>query len=71
VLKDSQVKQGFPPSVKKGKANDQEGKEVDLDLLNGSIAHLARECDGNMYDCQVVDITCGSFKKEKCGANPH
>jgi hypothetical protein len=52
----------FPPSVKKG------GK---FEVPDGIIAHLTRECRGNVHDRHVVDVTCGSFEKETLGANPH
>jgi hypothetical protein len=38
---------------------------------NGIIAHLTRECGGNVHDSHVVELTSGSFKKEIYGANPH
>jgi hypothetical protein len=56
-----QVRQ-IPPSVK---------KVGDLNVPDGIIAHLTRECGGNVHDHHVVDITSGSFEKETCGANPH
>jgi hypothetical protein len=45
--------------------------EVEIDVPNGIIAHLTRECGGNVHDRHVVDITYGSFEKEIDGANPH
>jgi hypothetical protein len=57
-----QVKQEFPPSVK---------KVGNLNVLDGIIAHLTREYGGNVHDRHVVDITSGSFEKETNGANPH
>jgi hypothetical protein len=62
------VKQ-FAPSMKKGKT--KEGKEVEIDVPDGTIAHLTRECGANVHDRHVVDVTCGSFEKETEGANPH
>jgi hypothetical protein len=38
---------------------------------DGIIAHLTRECGGNVHDVHVVDVTCGSFEKVTYGANPH
>jgi predicted nucleic acid-binding protein len=38
---------------------------------DGIIAHLTRECGGNVHDSQVVDVTSGSFEKETLGTNPH
>jgi hypothetical protein len=66
------VKQ-FPPSLKKGKLRLSGRKETDamFDIPDGIIAHLTRECDGNVHDRHVVDITCGSFEKVTLGANPH
>jgi hypothetical protein len=52
----------FAPSVRKGRR---------FDVPDGIIAHLTRECHGNVHDCQVVEVTSGSFEKETCGANPH
>jgi hypothetical protein len=52
----------FPPSVKKG------GR---FDVPNGIIAHLTRNCGGNVHNRNVVQVTSGSFEKETHGANPH
>jgi hypothetical protein len=52
----------FAPSIKKGK---------EIDVPDGIIAHLTRECGGNVHDRKVVDVTCGSFEKETIGANRH
>jgi hypothetical protein len=52
----------FPPSVKKGN---------NFDVPDGIIAHLTRECGGNVYDRHVVVVTCGSFEKETHGASAH
>jgi hypothetical protein len=42
------------------------------DIPDGIIAHLTRECGGNVHDHHhVVEITSGSFEKETQGANPH
>jgi hypothetical protein len=43
---------------------------VEIDIPDGIIAHLTRECGGNVHDHGVVDVTSGSFEKETCGANP-
>jgi hypothetical protein len=42
----------FPPSVKKGKATDWQGREVEIEIEipDGIIAHLTRECRGNVHD---------------------
>jgi hypothetical protein len=63
----------FPPSMKKRKLRDRDGKETNemYDIPDGIIAHLTRECGGNVHDRHVVDITSGSFEKETQGANPH
>jgi hypothetical protein len=63
----------FPPSVKKGKLHDDKGKEIDdmYDIPDGIIAHLTRECGGNVHDRHVVEVTSGSLEKETLGANPH
>jgi hypothetical protein len=42
-----------------------------FDVPDGIIAHLTRECRGNVHDHNVVDVTSGSFEKETHGANPH
>jgi hypothetical protein len=65
-----QVKQ-FPPLVKKGKVKDKLGTEVEIDVPDRIIAHLTRECGGNVHDRQAVAITSGSLEKETQGANPH
>jgi hypothetical protein len=61
----------FAPSVKKVIANIQGFGRITIDAPDGIIAHLARECGGNVYDRRVVDVTSGSFEKETYGANPH
>jgi hypothetical protein len=38
---------------------------------NGIIAHLTRDCGGNVHDHNVVEVTSGSFEKETQGANPY
>jgi hypothetical protein len=48
----------FPPTVKKGKK---------FDVPDGIIAHLTRECGGNVHDHHVVEVTWGSFEKETHG----
>jgi hypothetical protein len=65
----------FPPLVKKviimGISPWQAVWEWKIDVPDGIIAHLTRECGGNVHESHVVDITSGSFKKETQGANPH
>jgi hypothetical protein len=41
-----------------------------FDVPDGIIAHLTRECGGNVHDCHVVEVRSGSFEKETYGANP-
>jgi hypothetical protein len=62
----------FPPSVKKRKLRDDRGKKAKkaYDIADGIIAHLTRECGGNLHDRHVVDVMSGSFEKEIFGANP-
>jgi hypothetical protein len=57
--------------VKKGKTKDWKGDEMKIDVPDGIIAHLTRECGGNVHKRNVVDVTSGSFEKESDGANPH
>jgi hypothetical protein len=45
----------FPPSVKKGNH---------VDAPHGIVAHLTRECGGNVHDRHAVDVTSGPFEKE-------
>jgi hypothetical protein len=59
------------PAMKKGKGKDILGNKVKIDVPDGIIAHLTRECRGNVHDRHVVDVTSGSFEKETVGANPH
>jgi hypothetical protein len=68
-------KQGkqFPPSVKKGKLHRSDGSKISgmYDIPDGIIAHLTRECGGNVHERQIVKVTSGSFEKVTVGANPH
>jgi hypothetical protein len=62
--------------MKKRKIQVKEGwwtnaRTVEIDVRDGIIAHLTRECSGNVHDCHVVEVTCRSFDKETHGANPH
>jgi hypothetical protein len=64
----------FPPSIRKGKSQVELGLgrnkrtvKVEIDVPDGIIAHLTRECGGNVHDRRVVDVTCGSFEKETQG----
>jgi hypothetical protein len=60
----------IPPSMKKGKIQVKEGcwtnaRTVEIDVPDGIIAHLTRECSGNVHDRQVVNVTSGSFEKAR------
>jgi myosin heavy subunit len=55
----------FPPSMKKGKLRLRDGRSQTADVYDipdGIIAHLTRECGGNISKQNVVDVTCGSFE---------
>jgi hypothetical protein len=61
--------------VKKGKLRYSNGSQTGdvYDIPDGIIAHLTRECGGNVHDRHVVDVTSGSFEKEapqSGGLNP-
>jgi hypothetical protein len=45
----------FPPTVKKVKAG--------VEVPDGIIAHLTRECGGNVQDCSIVSITSSEVYK--------
>jgi hypothetical protein len=53
----------FLPLVKKGKLRE-EGDEVNeiCGIPDGIIAHLTKECGGNMHDRHLVEVTSGSFE---------
>jgi hypothetical protein len=59
--------------MKKGKLRYSGGRETDkmYDIPEGIIAHLTRECGGNVHDRHVVDVTSRSFENETVGVNPH
>jgi hypothetical protein len=59
------------PAMKKGKTSNILGTEVKIDVPDGIIAYLTRECGGNVHDHDLVEVTSGSFEKETEGANPH
>jgi hypothetical protein len=63
----------FPPSLTKGKLRFSDGRQTNkmYDIPDGIIAHLTRECGGNVHDRNVVNVTSGSFEEETEGANPH
>jgi hypothetical protein len=50
---------------------DDEYEMEEIDMPDGIIAHLSRECDGNVDDHDLVVVTSGSFEEEPCGANPY
>jgi hypothetical protein len=56
-----------PPLVNKGRT----GLCGEYGVPCGIITYLTRECGRNVHDCQVVEVTSGSFEKETEGANPH
>lgn len=39
-------------------------RKVELDVFDGITAHLTRDCDGNVHNFQVVDITLGFCEKD-------
>jgi hypothetical protein len=56
------------PSLRKEKIQvddrlgmDKRRMEMETDVHKGIIAHLERECGGNVHNRHVVDVTCGSF----------
>jgi hypothetical protein len=49
----------FPSSVRKVRI---------LDVPGRTIAHLTRECSGNIPKHRVIDVTCGVFERETDGA---
>jgi hypothetical protein len=55
----------FRPSMKEA------GSYPYFKVPDGIVAHLTRECGGNMHDHQVVKVTSGSFEKETHGTHPH
>jgi hypothetical protein len=68
----------FPPSLKKGKIQVEQGRgtnknttEVEIDVPDGIVAHLTRKRGGNVHDRHLVYISSGSFEKETYGANLH
>jgi hypothetical protein len=56
------TRKDFAPSMKKRKK---------FSVPDGIIAHLTRQCSGNVHDRQVLEVTSGSFEKETQGANAH
>jgi hypothetical protein len=61
----------LPSSVKKLTVSSVRGHgRIIINVPDGIITHLTRECGGNVHNRNVVDVTCGSFEKETHGANP-
>jgi hypothetical protein len=58
-----QAKQ-FPPLVKKSTRKHPDDRDVEIDMPDGIIAHVTRECGGNVQDHNVVRVTCGTFRGE-------
>jgi hypothetical protein len=44
---------------------------MEIDVPDGIIAHLTKECGGNVHARQVVEVTSRSFENETEGINPH
>jgi hypothetical protein len=42
-----------------------------MDVPDGIIANLTRECSGNVHNHHVVEVTSRSFEKETLGDNPY
>jgi hypothetical protein len=59
----------FPPLIKKGGGRTVL-RGLEIDMPDGIIAHLTRECGGNVHDCRVVNVTAGSFEKRTIGLDP-
>jgi hypothetical protein len=68
----SKLAKRFPPLMKKGKLHLSRGSQTKegYDIPEGIIAHLMGECGGNVHAHPVVEVTCGSFKKETIGVSP-
>jgi hypothetical protein len=57
------------PVGEEGKIQVETGKggkrrTVEINVFNGIIARLTRECGGNVDHCRVADVTCGFFGSE-------
>jgi hypothetical protein len=61
----------FPPVIQKRKIQKPVTIKEVIDVPGKIIAHLTRECGGNVHDRSVVEIRSGSFEMETDGANPH
>jgi hypothetical protein len=60
VVLSGNVSRQFPPSVKRMKDKGLWGNVAELDVPDGIIAHLTRECGGNVHDRAVVEVTSSS-----------
>jgi hypothetical protein len=61
----------FHPSLEKVTMTSIDGhNKVIIDVPNGIIAPLTRECGGKVHNHSVVHVTCGSVQQEACRANP-
>jgi hypothetical protein len=47
------------------------GEKRKFDVPDGIIAHLARECGGNVHGRHAAEVTSGSFEKDTLGDNAH
>jgi hypothetical protein len=61
----------FPPSVNKGKLRVPNSKESDemYDIPDGIIAHLTKECGGNVRDWHVVQYHVSTVREGDSWAN--
>jgi serine/threonine protein kinase len=60
----------FPPSVKKGRLHLPVGGQTSCiyDIPDGIIAHLVRECGGNLHNRNVVEVTSSPLLSDYYGA---
>jgi hypothetical protein len=47
------------------------GKEVAINMPDGIILDLTRECGGDGHSCHIINVMSGSFEKEIEWGNPH
>jgi hypothetical protein len=45
--------------------------QITIDMPDGIITHLTRECGKNVHGRHIVEVTSGSFEEETVDANPH
>jgi hypothetical protein len=63
----------FPPSIKnitRESARYDDKRKVELDVPDGIISHLTKECGGNVHDGNIVEVTTGSFEKTVAEPGP-